>query len=102
MSNASEVTFLGRLGKNPELKYSKDQKPVCYLSVAEKVKDTQATHWHQVIVFGKQAEACSIYLKKGSIVFVNGKAELKDYINIQGVKKEFTEIRANNVGFSSL
>ena len=61
--------FMGCLGIDPVLKYTKDLIPVCDLSVG--VDGTEGhTNWKKVTVWGKQAEDCSMYLKKGSHVFV--------------------------------
>lgn len=102
MTNQARVTFIGRVGKDPELRYSKDHLPLCHIAVAENIFGTEITKWHQVKVFGKEAENCKLYLKKGSLVFINGRADLKSYVNKDGIKKEFTEIVADKVGFSSL
>jgi len=101
MTTQVSVTFLGRVGKDPELKYTKNQLPVCIVAVAENIQGTDLTKWHQVKVFGKLAEECKLHLKKGVSVFINGKADLKSYVGKDGLKKEFTEIIANKVGFSS-
>jgi len=77
----NEVILIGRLGLDPELRYTQTNQPVCNLNIAtteqykkkgseEIVKNTQ---WHRVTVWGKQAETCNRYLKKGSLIRVRGK-----------------------------
>lgn len=65
MNSELRQIFMGRLGKNPELKYTKNQKPVCYLSVAVNDEKEQKTTWNKVVAWGKQAKLASIYPKKG-------------------------------------
>ena len=102
MNEQKSELFIGRLGIDPVLKYTPKQKPVCELSIAINSKTTQKTTWKKVIVWGKQAELCSIYLKKGKEVFVDGVAQLREFTNKQGEKKSFEEINARLVGFSNL
>ena len=92
--------FMGRLGVNPELKYTKEQKPVCYLSVAVNKKDQEKAIWKKVVVWGNQAEQCNLYLKKGKFVFVQGRKSLIHYEDKQGNNKSYEEINADLVGFS--
>ncbi len=56
--------FMGRLGVNPELKYTPSQKAICELSVAVMHREGH-TLWKKVVVWGRQAELCPLYLKKG-------------------------------------
>lgn len=83
--------FVGRLGKEPELKYTATQKAICRLRVA--VNDDDSTLWEDVIVWGKQAEICDQYLKKGSQIFVQGQRNQKTYN-----EKVYTEISAQKIG----
>ncbi|MBD66273.1 MAG: hypothetical protein CME62_13765 [Halobacteriovoraceae bacterium] len=91
--------FLGRLGKNPELKYTKTQRAVCNLSVALNKNDGE-TIWKKVKVWGKAAEDCNLYLKKGSQIFVSGKKEESTYYKDSRPIKNI-EVIAEHVGFLS-
>lgn len=93
--------IFGRLGKNPELRYTRKQEPVCYFTLAEKTNE-EKTIWHKVIVWGKQAEHCSVFLKKGLPVFVRGQINRNEYEASTGEKKINTEFKADHVGFISL
>ena len=104
----NKVLLLGNLGNDPELKYTNTQTPVCNLSMAttERWNDKSSgqpqekTEWHRVIVWGKQAENCNQYLKKGSKVFVEGKITTRSWDDEKtGQKRYSTEIIANNVQF---
>jgi single-strand DNA-binding protein len=75
-----QIVIVGNLGRDPEMRYTPSGTPVTSLSVATNRKytgsDGQAvkeTTWFRVSVFGKQAEACAQYLKKGSSVLVEGR-----------------------------
>jgi len=71
--------FIGRLGKNPDLRYTQKREPICFLSVAAKTSDPEKPLWKRVIVWGKQAELASLYLKKGHEVFVQGQNQVREY-----------------------
>lgn len=102
----NKATLVGNLGQDPELKYTQSQVPVCQLSIATKeswIKDGQKqenTEWHRVNVWNKQAESCSKYLSKGSMVFVEGKIKTRMYEK-NGEKRYATEIQATEVKFLS-
>lgn len=73
----NKVILVGRLGKDPEVKYTGGGKAVANFSVAtdESWKDKNGerqkkTTWHKIVVWGKQAEIAQQYLKKGSLVFI--------------------------------
>ena len=102
----NSVHLVGRLGGDPELRYTPNGNAVASFSVAtsEKYKDKEGnqqekTEWHRVIVWNKPAEACHEYLRKGSLVFVGGKITYRSYDDKDGVKHNITEIVANRVRF---
>lgn len=102
MNDTNKELFLGRLGKEPELRYTKDQKPVCHLSVATTNEIEKKTVWNKVVVWGKQAELCNLYLKKGSEIFVQGRKSLKEFPTEEGEIKKYVEVNASLVGFLNL
>lgn len=69
------IIIIGNLGRNPEMRYSVEGKPVTNFSVAtsREYNGEKETTWFRVSVFGKQAESCNQYLKKGSKVLVEGR-----------------------------
>jgi len=76
------LTIVGNLGRDPEMRFTPGGTPVTKLSVATNRKYTGAdgqlvkeTTWFNVSIFGKQAEACAQYLKKGSKVLVEGRLQ---------------------------
>jgi single-strand DNA-binding protein len=100
MSMQKQILFYGRLGKEPELKYTPKQIPVCHLAVAEDVEGEEKPHWHKVIVWGKQAETCKVMLQKGGAVFVRGRVSEKEFKNEAGEIKRYREVSADKVGYS--
>ncbi|MFT6632888.1 MAG: single-strand DNA-binding protein [Bacteriovoracaceae bacterium] len=101
--NTHNELFIGRLGINPKLKYTQTQKAVCELSVGVDNGADQKTTWKKVIVWGKQAENCNLYLRKGAEVFVQGRKEFKEYTDKKtGELKKYEEFIARLVGFANL
>jgi single-strand DNA-binding protein len=101
MTNITEL-FIGRLGRKPDLRYTLKTEPVCYLAVAVNKELNQKATWKRVIVNGRQAELCNLYLKKGSDVFVQGQKIMKLYEGKDGVKRSIEEVEASLVGFSNV
>ncbi|HXH74380.1 MAG TPA: single-stranded DNA-binding protein [Bacteriovoracaceae bacterium] len=96
---AGKKVIFGRLGKNPELRYTSKQEPVCYFSVAETISDQERPYWHNVVVWGKQAEQASLFLKKGGQVFVRGQNLEREYRTTAGETKKCLDFRADDLGF---
>ena len=100
MSGVNKVIILGRIGQDPEIRFMPNGNAVANISVAtsEKWKDKQtgqqqeSTEWHRVVVFGKLAEICGEYLRKGSEVYFEGKLKTRKWTDQQGVEKYTTEI----------
>jgi len=101
----NRVTLVGRLGKDPELRFTQGGQAVAQVSVAtdESFTDKQGqkqkkTEWHKVVVWGKQAESVSKYLAKGSLAYIEGKLQTREWEK-DGVKRYMTEVVAQNVRF---
>ncbi len=105
--SVNKVILLGRLGQDPELKYTPSGAAVCNFSLAtsESWSDKNSgqkqerTEWHRVVVWGKLAELCNQYLAKGRQAFVEGRLQTRSWEDQQGNKKYTTEIVASNVQF---
>jgi single-strand DNA-binding protein len=105
--SVNKVILVGNLGRDPEVRYLPSGQPVANFSVATtsraKGPDGQyqdATEWHNVVVFGKQAEFCSQYLKKGRLVSVDGRLRTRQWEAKDGSgKRSRTEVVAERVGF---
>ena len=99
----NKVILIGNLGKDPELKTTPNGTAVAHFSIAttESWKNQQGekqtrTEWHNIEVWGKQAEVAQKYLAKGKQIMVEGKIQYQEYTDKEGVKKVFTKIRADN------
>lgn len=106
MASINKVMVMGRLGQDPELRYTQNQTPVCSLNVAtsefrmgQDGQRQELTEWHRVVVWGKQAENASKYLSKGRGVFIEGRLQTRSWEDQNGQKRYTTEIVANNVQF---
>ena len=106
-NGVNKAIILGRLGQDPEIRYTKDNKAVATLSVAtsESWKDKQTgekkeqTEWHRVVLFGKLAEVAGEYLRKGSQVYIEGQLKTRKWTDQQGVERYSTEI---NIGMNGV
>lgn len=101
------ITITGNLGRDPEVRHTQSQVPVCNFSVAqtESYKDKAGemqknTTWFKVLAWNKLAENCDKFLAKGSKVLVTGKMTMRPWEK-DGVNMESWEIVANNVEFLS-
>ena len=98
MSSLNKVMIIGGLGRDPEMRYTQAGKPVCSLNVAtdegytnDRGEKVDKTEWHKVVFWDRQAETCSQYLAKGSLVFVEGKLSTRKYQDKQGQDRYVTE-----------
>lgn len=107
MSGVNKAIIVGRLGADPELRFTTSGRPVANFNVATSSvwKDKQSgerkedTQWHKIVVWGPQAENCQKYLGKGREVFVEGEIRTRSYEDKEGVKRYITEIVARDVRF---
>lgn len=100
----NKAILVGRLGKDPEIRYTPDGAMVTSFSVAtdEVWKDksgekVQKTEWHRIVTFSKLAEICGKYLAKGKLVFIEGRIQTRSWDDKEGKKHYTTEIIANNM-----
>jgi single-strand DNA-binding protein len=104
-NSLNKVMLLGRLGRDPDKKYTNSNIAVCNFSIAtsESVKKgdswEEKTEWHKIVVFGNQAENVSKFVKKGSLVFIEGRIQSRSYQDKDGNEKYITEIVANLIRF---
>src|SRR5512140_467873 len=102
----NKVILVGRLGADPDMRYTPSGQGVCEMRVAtsESWNDKngqrqERTEWHRIVVWGKRAEVCSKYLSKGRQVYVEGRIQTRSYDDKEGNKKYMTEIIASDVQF---
>lgn len=99
----NSITIVGRLGGDPELRYTPEGTPVCNFSVAVNRpmanKDQEQTDWFRIVVWNKSAENCANYLKKGNLVLISGRLQVRQYQDREGQTRTAVEIVANRVVF---
>ncbi len=99
----NKVILIGNLGRDPELKMTPGGQALARFSVAttETWKNPQGekqskTEWHNIVVWGKQAEIAEKYLRKGKQVMIEGRIQYREYTDQAGVKKTACDIRCDN------
>ncbi len=102
----NKVMLLGNLGKDPEVRYTPQQMAICRFSLAtgERKKDQSGqwvdhTEWHNIVTFGRTAETCAKFLKKGRQCFVEGRIRTNKWQDKEGKDRYTTEIIADAVQF---
>lgn len=106
MAGLNKVMLIGRLGKDPEIRYSQQGMAVVNFPLATSEQWTdkasgdrqEKTEWHRIVVFGKQAETCEKYLSKGREVYVEGRLQTRNYEK-DGQTHYITEIVVSNFQF---
>jgi single-strand DNA-binding protein len=100
----NKVILIGRLGGDPEVKYTPDGLMITNFTLAtdEQRKDKngeriQKTEWHRIVTFGKLAEICGNYLAKGRLIFIEGRIQTRAWEDKEGIKRYTTEIIAANM-----
>ena len=105
MAGINKAIIIGRLGRDPEVRYTPSGVAVANFSVATsedwKDKDSgekkERTEWHRIVAFGKLGEICGQYLSKGKQVYIEGRIQTRDWEDQNGVKRYTTEIVANQM-----
>ncbi len=102
--SVNKVILIGRLGRDPDLKYTPSGAPVANFSLAtdETYKDRNGeqqsrTEWHRIVAWGKLAEICGEYLTKGKQVYVEGSIRSREYEDKSGNKRTVHEIVARQM-----
>lgn len=104
MAGVNKVILVGRLGADPEIRYTPSGAAVANFTLATsenwKDKDGQKqekTEWHKIVVFSKLAEICGEYLNKGKQIYIEGRIQTRSWEDRDGNKKYTTEIVANQM-----
>lgn len=98
MASINKVILIGRLGRDPELKYTQNQTAVVNMSLATTEYDG-STEWHSIQVWNKTAESCAKYLSKGRQVYVEGSLKTRKWKDKDGKDKYSTVVNASSVKF---
>ena len=103
--SVNKVILSGRLGRDPELKYTASGTPFCRFSIAtDDVWNDKATgerqertEWHSIVAWDRLAEICNQYLAKGRLVYIEGSLQTREWDDQEGNKRKTTEIRARDM-----
>ena len=100
----NKVILIGRLGRNPEVKYTPSGQAVAKFSIAtdETYKDRNGeqqrrTEWHNIVAWRRLAEICGEYLVKGKLVYIEGRLRTRKWEDREGNKRSTTEIEAREM-----
>jgi single-strand DNA-binding protein len=95
----NKAIIVGNVGKDPEIRYAANGGAVANLSVATTAKsgDTEYTEWHRIVLFGKVAEICGQYVKKGSQLYLEGRIQTRKWQDNEGKDRYSTEIVAHEM-----
>ena len=104
MRGVNKVILIGNLGRDPEIRYTRDGTAVANLNIATSESWLDAngqrqerTEWHRVVAWGKLAEISKEYLMKGRQVYVEGRLQTRSWDDKQGNKRYTTEVRADQL-----
>ncbi len=105
MAGVNKAIIIGRLGRDPEVRYTPDGTAVANFSIAtsEEWKDKntgekrERTEWHRIVAFRRLGEICGEYLSKGRQVYIEGRIQTRDWEDKDGNKRYTTEIVASQM-----
>jgi single-strand DNA-binding protein len=104
--SVNKAILVGRLGRDPETRFTSGGQAVCNFTMAtdETYKDRNGerqkrTEWHRIVMWGKLAELAQQYLKKGSLVFIEGRIQTRQWDDREGQKRTTTEIVGTGMRF---
>jgi single-strand DNA-binding protein len=104
MGSVNKVILVGNLGRDAELRYTPGGAAVAKFSLAttEKWNDKsggqqERTEWHNIDLWGKQAETLAEYLRKGKQVYIEGRLQTDEYTDKEGIKRKSTKVRCDRV-----
>jgi single-strand DNA-binding protein len=104
MSGLNRVTLIGRLGGDPDQRFTAAGQAVVNFTMATSERWTdkdgnkqEKTEWHRIVVWGKLSEICGKYLGKGEMTCVEGRLQTREWDDKDGNKRKTTEIVASNV-----
>jgi single-strand DNA-binding protein len=102
MAGVNKVILVGNLGRDPEVRFSKDGRPVANFTLAttERWNDRasgerrERTEWHRIVVWDRQAEIAGEHLRKGMQIYVEGSLQTREWTDREGARRFTTEIKA--------
>jgi single-strand DNA-binding protein len=104
MAGVNKVILIGNLGSDPQVRYTPGGQAVANFNIATSERfnnkngeKEERTEWHRIVAWGKLAEICQQYLKKGKQVYIEGRLQTRQWEDQQGQKRQTTEIVAQNM-----
>lgn len=101
MSSLNKAMIIGRLGADPDVRYTQSNTAVATMNVATNERYTDSngekkerTEWHRIVAWGRLAEICQQYVKKGSLVYFEGPIQTREWEDKEGQKRYTTEVKA--------
>lgn len=107
----NKVILIGNVGKDPDVRYFDNNQAVANFSLATTDRGytlangtvvPDRTEWHNIVVFRERVSFVEKYVKKGSLVYVEGKIRSRSYDDASGIKRYVTEIYADRVEFYNI
>ena len=102
-NSVNKVILVGNLGQDPESRFTPQGTAVTNLSVAtnetwknQNGESQDKTEWHRIVMYGKMAETAAEYMKKGQMVYVEGRLNTREWEDQNQIKRKTTEIRCDN------
>tara|TARA_B100001250_G_C19577348_1_gene690378 strand:+ start:199 stop:666 length:468 start_codon:yes stop_codon:yes gene_type:complete len=106
MASLNKVMLIGRLGQDPEIRYTQSGSAVANVNIAtndywtdKKGEKQERTEWHSLVLWGKLADLAQSYLKKGSQIYIEGRIQTRDWEDEQSQKHYKTEIVVTTIQF---
>ena len=100
--SVNKVILVGHVGADPEPRYTSSGTAVVNLRMATndvwrnaEGEDQESTEWHSVVLWGKQAEFVANYIKKGQLIYVEGRLQTRTWEDRDKIERRITEVRAN-------
>ena len=99
----NKIQLIGRVGADPELRFTTDGTAVAQFNLAttkswkKNGEKQEKTTWHKIIAWRKLAEIIGQYVKKGSLLYVEGELEIREFEDKQGVKRKTHEVIINDM-----
>jgi single-strand DNA-binding protein len=104
VGSVNKVILIGNLGRDPEVRHTPNGAAVTNFSIAtnevwnnREGQREERTEWHRVVAFGKLAEICGQYLKRGKQVYIEGRLQTRSWEDRDGNKRSTTEVVATNM-----
>jgi single-strand DNA-binding protein len=97
MAGLNNCQFIGRTGREVEIRFTKSEKKVANVSIAIQERKNDPTIWINIIAWEKLADIFADYVKKGDMIYVSGRLQFREWEDKDGVKRQTTEIVASNM-----